>query len=231
MPSASRRRAKDELYDAFAAIARAMASGRRAEIIDLLSQSERSVDEVAREIDQSVANTSHHLRSLAHAGLVRSRRDGQRVLYRLVDERVGKLWRALRDVAVEHVAEVEVLAASYLGARDVDAVTAHDLAERMAKGRVVVLDVRPRAEYEAGHIAGARPVPIDELGEAVDALPRSREIVAYCRGPFCVYADDAVRLLRARGIRARRLDAGYPEWRDAGLPVVAPVTVPTREAG
>ena len=219
MEDARRRQAKDELFDAFASVARALGNGRRAEIVDLLAQGEQSVEEVAREIGQSVANTSHHLRSLAAVGLLRSRRDGQRIFYRLVSERVAELWGALRDVAVAHIADVDVLANGYLGDRaGIDQVTADELADRLRSGRVVVLDVRPASEYAAGHIAGARSVPIDDLDTAVEELPRSREVIAYCRGPYCVYADDAVRLLRERGFRARRLDSGYPEWQRAGLP-------------
>ena len=213
------RQAKDELYDAFASVAKALGNGRRAEIVDLLAQGERSVEEVAGEIGQSVANTSHHLRSLAGTGLVQSRRDGQRIIYRLTSDRVAELWAALRDVAATHVADVDVLADAYLGSRDVvEEVSADELAVRLAKGQAVVVDVRSRLEYESGHIAGAQSIPIEDLGSSLDALPRSREIIAYCRGPYCVYADDAVRLLHAKGFRARRLDTGYPEWERAGLP-------------
>lgn len=217
------RAAKDDLYDAFASVAKALGSGRRAEIVDLLAQGERSVEEVATEIDQSVANTSHHLRSLAAAGLLQSRRDGQRIIYRLTSDRVAELWTALRDVAATHVENIDTLAAAYLGARDkIQEVTADELAERLQRGRAVVIDVRPTLEYAAGHIPGARSIPIDQLDVALDALPRSREIIAYCRGPYCVYADDAVRLLRDRGFKARRLDTGYPEWRSAGHPTDTP---------
>jgi len=219
MRSKTSRRAKDDLFDAFASVAKALGSGRRAEIVDLLAQGERSVEEVAREIGQSVANTSHHLRSLATAGLLQSRRDGQRIIYRLTSDRVGDLWAALRDVAATHVADVDVLADAYLGAREsIEEVTADELLARLDKGRAVVVDVRPRPEYEAGHIAGARSVPIDDFETALGQLPSSREIIAYCRGPYCVYADDAVRLLRERGYTARRLDSGYPEWHRAGHP-------------
>lgn len=205
------------MFDAFASVAKALGSGRRAEIVDLLAQGERSVEEVATEIDQSVANTSHHLRSLAAAGLLQSRRDGQRIIYRLTSDRVAELWAALRDVAATHVADIEILADAYLGARDeIQEVTADELAERLERGRAVVIDVRPDLEYAAGHIPGARSIPIDQLAAAADALPRSREIIAYCRGPYCVYADHAVRLLLDRGFTARRLDTGYPEWRSAG---------------
>jgi DNA-binding transcriptional ArsR family regulator len=182
----SDRVAKNALFDAFASVAQALGSGRRAEIVDVLAQGERSVDEVAGEIGQSLANTSHHLRLLAKSGLVRSRREGARVVYRLASDRVADLWAAVRDVAAHHVAEVSVLAGEYLGDRNgIEQVSADELAERVERGQVVVLDVRPQAE----------------------------------NGPYCVYADDAVRLLQARGVRARRLDVGFPEWRRAGLPV------------
>jgi rhodanese-related sulfurtransferase/DNA-binding transcriptional ArsR family regulator len=212
--------AKTALFDALASVARALGSGRRAEIVDVLVQGERSVEELAGEIGQSVANTSQHLGVLARAGLVRTRRDGTRVFYRLASDRVGELWGAVREVAAGHMAEVSVLAGEYLGERsDLEQVSAAELDERLARGDVVVLDVRPEAEFRAGHVAGARSAPLPELEGLVPSLPRRREIVAYCRGPYCVYADDAVRLLRARGLEARRLDVGFPEWRRAGLPV------------
>jgi rhodanese-related sulfurtransferase len=214
------RQAKDELFDAFASVAKALGSGRRVETVDVLAQGERSVEEVAGEIGQSVANTSHHLRALTQAGLLRSRRDGQRIIYRLTSDRVGELWAALRDVAATHVSDIDVLTDAYLGARDeVEQVTADELTRRLERGRAVVIDVRPAVEYAAGHIAGARSIPFDDLPATTDALPRGREVIAYCRGPYCVYADDAVRLLRSRGLKARRLDTGYPEWARAGRPV------------
>ena len=212
--------AKAALFDALASVAQALGSGRRAEIIDVLAQGERSVEELASEISQSVANTSQHLHVLARAGLVRTRREGTRVFYRLASDRVADLWAAVRDVAVRHVAEVSVLAEEYLGERDgVEQLSAAELEERLSRGDVVVLDVRPESEYRAGHIAGARSAPLPALDALAAKLPRRREVVAYCRGPYCVYADDAVRLLRVRGLKARRLDVGFPEWRRAGLPV------------
>jgi rhodanese-related sulfurtransferase/DNA-binding transcriptional ArsR family regulator len=205
------------LFDALASVAQALGSGRRAEIVDLLAQGERSVEEIAGEIAQSVANTSQHLQVLARAGLVRSRREGTRVYYRLASDRVAELWAAVRDVAVRHVAEVSVLADEYLGERDgVERLSAEELEQRLARGDVVLLDVRPETEYRAGHIVGARSAPLPSLEQVADELPKRREIVAYCRGPYCVYADDAVRLLRGRGLKARRLDVGFPEWRRAG---------------
>jgi rhodanese-related sulfurtransferase len=212
--------AKAALFDAFASVAQALGSGRRAEIVDVLAQGERSVEELASEIDQSVANTSHHLQLLARAGLVRSRRAGTRIYYRLASDRVGELWVAVREVAERHVAEVHVLAEEYLGARDgVEQVAADELEERLKKGTVIVLDVRPEPEFRAGHIPGALSAPLDSLEQVAAKLPRRREIVAYCRGPYCVYADDAVRLLRQRGLQARRLDVGFPEWRRAARPI------------
>ena len=218
----SDRQAKDALFDAFASVAHGLGSGRRAEIVDVLAQGERSVDGVATEIGQSLANTSHHLRLLARAGLVRSRRDGARVVYRLASDRVAELWAAVRDVAARHVAEVAVLADEYLGERgDIEHVSASDLAKRLASGEAVVLDVRPTEEYRAGHIAGARSAPVEDLQARIGELDGEREVIAYCRGPYCVYADDAVRIMRERGLKARRLDVGFPEWRRAGFPVAA----------
>jgi rhodanese-related sulfurtransferase len=212
--------AKRALFDAFASVGAALGNGRRAEIVDVLVQGERSVEDVAGEVEQSVATASHHLRLLARSGLARSRREGTRVIYRLASDRIAELWGAMRDVATSHVAEVTVLAEEYLGEREeVELLTATELGERIDQGKVVVLDVRPDPEYRAGHIAGAVSAPLDRLDEIAPELPRRREIVAYCRGPYCVYADEAVRLLRARGLHARRLDVGFPEWRSAGLPV------------
>jgi rhodanese-related sulfurtransferase len=212
--------AKDALFDGFAEIAKAMANGRRAELIDVLAQGQRHVEELADEIGQSVANTSFHLRTLATTGLVTTRRDGTRIYYRLASARVVDLWSALRDVAAAHHAELDALAAAYLGDRShLEEITQSELAARLAAGDVIVLDVRPTAEYAAGHIAGARSIPVDQLAESLKAIPRDVEIVAYCRGPYCVMADDAVRLLRRRGRTARRLVNGYPEWQQAQLPV------------
>lgn len=214
------RGAKDALYEGFAEVAKALASGRRAELVDVLAQAERSVDDLAAEIGQSVANTSHHLRALARSGLVTTRRDGTRIYYALAGERVAELWAALRDVAGEHVAGLERLAAAYKGDREgVEVIGREELAARLERHEVLVLDVRPRAEFSAGHIRGARSVPIGELREHLRALPSDVEAIAYCRGPYCVYADEAVEELARRGFRARRLADGFPEWKRAGLPV------------
>jgi rhodanese-related sulfurtransferase/DNA-binding HxlR family transcriptional regulator len=212
-----RRAAKSALFDAFASVAQALGNGRRAEIVDVLAQGERSVEQLGEEIGQSVANTSHHLQVLARAGLVRSRREGTRIYYRLAGERVGDLWAAVREVAERNVAEVHGLAGEYLGERDgIEQLSPRELAERLSRGEVVVLDVRPEPEYRAGHIPGAISAPLPVLESVAERLPRRREVIAYCRGPYCVYADDAVRLLRERGLKARRLDVGFPEWRRAG---------------
>ncbi len=211
---------KDALYDGLARVARALGNGRRAELVDVLAQGERSVDEIAQEIGQSVANTSQHLQVLLRAGLVRTRRQGTRIHYSLAGPRVAELWAAVRDVASEHVTDLDELATAYLGDRSaLDTVSHDELAARLRGGEVVVLDVRPAPEYAAGHISGAMSLPADELNRRLDELPTGRRVVAYCRGHFCVYADDAVRSLTRRGYRAARLEDGYPEWARAGLPV------------
>ena len=214
------RAAKDALFDGFAEVGKALANGRRAEVVDVLAQGERHVEGIAESIGQSVANTSFHLRCLAGAGLVTTRREGNRVYYRLTSDRVAALWAAVRDVAVAHHTELDQLSAAYLGnRRGIEEVTRNELASRLEAGDLVVLDVRPIPEFASGHIAGARSIPIDDLGAQIRSLPDRVEVVAYCRGPFCVFADDAVRLLRRRGRTARRLEDGFPEWRGAGLPV------------
>ena len=212
--------AKDALFAAFAEVAGALGSGRRAEIVDLLAQGERSVEEIADQISQSVANTSHHLRTLARAGLVTTRRVGTRIYYILGSGQVEALWAAVRAVAEEHAAGLDKLARAYLGDRaELEAIDRHALVDRMRHGDVIVLDVRPTAEYTAGHIAGARSIPIAELRRRLGSLPNDTAIIAYCRGPYCVYADEAVRELRQAGVHAARLEDGFPEWKQAGLPV------------
>lgn len=214
------RAAKDALFEALASVAKALGSGRRAEIVEVLAQGERSVEEIATTIGQSVANTSHHLRTLASAGLLTSRRHGTQIIYSLASQQVEDLWHAVRDVAATHVAEIERLATDYLGETDeLEPVTHQDLAERLRRGDVTVIDVRPAEEFDAGHIAGARSIPVGELRERLAEVPKRGQVVAYCRGPYCVFASEAVRELRARGYRARRLEGGFPEWRRAGLPV------------
>ena len=218
----SNRAAKDALFEGFALVGKALGSGRRAELVDVLAQGERSVEELAGEIGQSVANTSQHLQQLLRAGLVRTRRDGTRVFYTLASDRVGELWQLLREVAAEHVGELDRLAQAYLGDRDgLESISRAQLKKRMATGDVVIVDVRPAAEYTAGHITGAWSLPLADLARRLRDVPKDSDVVAYCRGPYCVYADDAVRLLRRRGYQAYRLEDGFPEWARAGLPMAS----------
>jgi len=212
--------AKNALFDALASVGRVLGSGRRAELVDVLAQGERSVEELSVEIGQSVANTSQHLQMLLRAGLVRTRRQGTRIFYSLASPSVGNLWAALRTVAAEHVDDLDELSAAYLGDRsDLATITREELADRLRGADVVVLDVRPSPEYHAGHIRGAVSAPIEHLERRLADLPTDKHIVAYCRGPYCVYADDAVRLMHHRGYSAARLDDGFPEWLHARLPV------------
>ncbi|HEY5843959.1 MAG TPA: metalloregulator ArsR/SmtB family transcription factor [Mycobacterium sp.] len=216
------RGAKDALFDGLVSAARALASGRRAEIVDVLSQGERPVEEIAIEIGQSVANTSQHLQQLLRAGLVRTRRDGNRIYYDLADDGVAELWSMLRSVAARHVSDFEALATDYLGdRRQLRMITRTELNRRLRGRDVVVLDVRPTPEYRAGHIMGAVSAPIDELRDMLPDIPPDVDVIAYCRGPYCVYADRAVRELTKNGRRAARLEDGYPEWARAGLPVTS----------
>lgn len=210
------RPAKNALFDDFARVGSALASGRRLEIVDVLSQAPRSVEEVAETIDQSIANTSHHLRRLADDGLIRSQRAGRRVIYELASDDVYVLWRTVQRIAADHHAGIDQKAESYLGDRSEIATIDHDtLRRRLDQGEeVVVIDVRPEPEYEAGHIRGAISAPPDRLDEVLPSLTGRADVVAYCRGQYCVFADQAVRQLRASGRAAYRLDAGYREWAD-----------------
>lgn len=203
---------KDTLFEAIALMGKGFASPRRLELLDLLAQAPRTVDELARLSDQSTANASQHLQALHAAGLVTRTREGTSVRYTLAGDEVLGLWLALRDASVARLAEVERAAHEYLG-EDVDAIGRDELVARLRKGDVVLVDVRPAEEFAAGHIAGARSIPLAELEERLADLPTDREVVAYCRGPFCAYAHDAVRRLRASGRSARRLQEGWPEWR------------------
>lgn len=224
--TSGRREAKDALFDALASIAAAMGSGRRAQIIEVLAQGERTVDQVADEIGQSLANTSHHLRTLARAGLVATRRSGTYVHYRLASDEVAAAWGSLRRLAASQVDDLDELARAYLGDRDgLETISRGQLRDRLDRGDVVVIDVRPEPEYAAGHVPGAVNIPPERLDELLDGLPEDRDVVAYCRGPYCVFADDAVRRLRDRGRTALRLEDGLPEWRLAGGPVAEPTDV------
>jgi rhodanese-related sulfurtransferase len=212
--------AKAALFDALAESAKALSSGRRAELVDVLAQGERSVEELAEEIGQSVANTSQHLQRLLRSGLVKSRREGTRVHYSLSSPAVFALWRTMREAAAAHVEELDDLARAYLGDRDkLGTMTRDELRKRLKQGDVVVLDVRPKPEYDAGHIRGAVSIPVPDLRSRLKEIPDGAEVVAYCRGPFCVYADEAVRMLAKKGRVARRLEDGFPEWAAERLPV------------
>ncbi len=213
---------KNRLYEQFARIAKAVASPRRLELLEILAQGERTVEALARETALSVANASHHLQTLREARLVDARKEGLYVYYRLAAPDVFEFSRMIRLLAERRLAEVERIVQTYLRARDqLEPIGREELLGRARSGTVLVLDVRPADEYRAGHIPGALSVPVDRLKRRLRELPSDREIVAYCRGPYCVLAFRAVEILRARGFGARRLVDGFPEWRAAGLPVEA----------
>ena len=208
----SSREAKDALFDAIALMGKAFASPVRLELLDLLAQAPRGVEELAHASGQSTANTSQHLQALRAAGMVTRAREGTRVRYQLAGDETLRLWLALRDASAARLAEVERASREYLG-EDVGTIGRDDLLERLGRGDVVLVDVRPPEEYEAGHIEGALSIPLADLERRLAELPPDAEIVAYCRGPFCAYAHEAVRQLRAGGRSARRLTEGWPEWR------------------
>ena len=213
---------KDRVYEELGRIAKAIDSPRRLELIDLLAQGERSVEDLASEAALSIANTSQHLQVLRRARLVETRKEGLRVYYRLGHPEVYDVTRAVRGLAKARLAELNQLVQTYLESRDkLEPVPREELLRRVRAGRAVVIDVRPREEYRAGHIPGALSIPLEELETRLGELPARKEVVAYCRGPYCVMAYEAVARLRARGRRARRLTDGFPEWRASGLPVQA----------
>jgi len=213
---------KHELFAQFARIGKAMSSPQRLEFIEYLAQGERSVEALAQVAGQSIANTSQHLQQLRQAGLVVARKEGQRVYYRVSGDDVVLLLDRLRAVAERHLADVSHLVRTYLDTKDeLEPVQADDLLARVRGGEVTVLDVRPPEEFAAGHLPGAINIPLDELEARLREIDPAQEVVAYCRGPYCVLSYDAVARLRERGIRARRLKDGYPEWHIAGLPVEA----------
>jgi len=219
MEDAGHRRFKDRLYGQFARLGKALANPRRLELLDLLAQSERTVESLATETAMSLASASQHLQALRRAGLVEGRKQGLFVHYRLADPSVTDLCAAIRSVAERQFAELDRLVRDHFGDRaDPEPVEMEELLRRSRAHDIVILDARPAHEYAAGHIAGAVSVPIDDLQKKLRQLPKSKLYVAYCRGPYCVYADKAVALLRAGGRRARRLAGGFPEWRSAGLP-------------
>ena len=208
------------LFNEFARVSKALGSGNRLELLEFLAQGERSVDQLAKLAGLSVANTSRHLQVLRQAGLVSARKEGLFVFYSVSGEGVIRLLAALQEVAQHNVAEVTRLVNTYLSSRDgFEPVSVSDLVERMGAGLVTVVDVRPKEEYEAGHLRGAINVPLADIEQRLADLPRGREVVAYCRGPFCVLSFEAVARLRDKGYTARRLETGFPEWKVAGLPV------------
>jgi rhodanese-related sulfurtransferase len=204
--------AKQALFEAIALMGKAFASPRRLELLDLLAQAPRSVEDIARASGQSTANASQHLQALHAAGMVTRTREGTRVVYALAGEEALRLWLALRDASAAQLAEVERAAHDYLG-EDVETIGREDLLERLSSGDVVLVDVRPPEEFAAGHIEGARSIPLAELERRLAELPADREVIAYCRGPFCAYSHEAVRRLNDAGRTARRLEDGWPEWR------------------
>jgi rhodanese-related sulfurtransferase/DNA-binding transcriptional ArsR family regulator len=211
---------KDAVFQQFARVAAAFASPKRIEIIDVLAQGERNVETLAAETGLSVANTSRHLQVLKASGLVAFRKEGLQVFYRLADPEVLAGYRALRELAEERLAEVDRLVRDFFGGLDgMEPVGRAELLKRARKGEAVVVDVRPREEFAAGHITGALSIPLSMLEKRLSEIPAEHVVVAYCRGPYCVLAAEAVKLLRRRGYRAFRLQDGYPEWRDGGLPV------------
>lgn len=212
---------KAELFDQLARVGKAMASGKRLELLDLLAQGERSVDALARAAGLGLTTASAHLQTLRQAGLVATRRDGTRIHYRLAGPDVADLYARLRDLAAAHLPDVAAARDAYLGPDPGEAVGRDELLRRARTGAVVVLDVRPAEEYAAGHIPGAVSVPLDQLADRLAGLPDGVAIVAYCRGAYCVLAHDAVRVLAAHGRPAARLDGGMLEWRLDNRPVDA----------
>ena len=211
--------AKEALYAEFAAVGKVLGNPKRLELLDLLAQGPRSVEDLAAAAAVGMSTCSAHLQTLREAGLVATRREGKRIFYSLTGDDVAGLWEHLRRVAQAHRPHTEIARRAYLGPEDTEAVDTDELLRRLASGDAVVLDVRPQPEYAGGHLPGAIHIPLEELADRLAELPRDREIVAYCRGQYCVLAHDAVRLLNAQGRRALRATDGFMEWRLAGLPV------------
>jgi len=220
MDKQAKRIFKDLLYEQFARIGKALSNGHRLELLEVLAQGEHSVETLAQETGMSVANASQHLQVLRAAQLVDVRRQGIYIYYRLADERVFALWQAMREVGEARIAEIDRIVQTYLHDRSLlQPISAAELLRRLTEGNVILLDVRPAEEYAAGHLPDALSIPVADLEARLSELPQDREIVAYCRGPYCVFADEAVALLRTNGYRARRLEQGLPDWRTLGLPV------------
>lgn len=211
---------KNKVYQQLANMIKAMSNPHRLEILELLAQGQFSVAEIAEGTEITAANASQHLQVLKQAHLVSTRREGNHIYYSLAGNSVYKAWKALRELGIERVAEIERVLRQFRESRNsLEILSSSELVEKMKLGNVTILDVRPEQEFKEGHIAGALNIPVDELSDKIDELSKDQEIVAYCRGPFCVFADDAVELLRKKGLNAKRLDEGYPEWRLEELPV------------
>jgi rhodanese-related sulfurtransferase len=222
MDTQTKRTFKDRLYEQFARVGKALSNGHRLELLEVLAQGEHSVETLAHETGLSVANASQHLQVLRAAHLVEVRREGVSMYYRLTDESVFRMWQALRTVGEAQLAEIDRVVQTFLQDRSgLQAIGAHELLKLLSDDQIILLDVRPAEEYEASHLPQARSIPVTELEARLAELPVDREIVAYCRGPYCVFADEAVALLRARGYQARRLAEGLPDWRALGLPIEA----------
>jgi rhodanese-related sulfurtransferase/DNA-binding transcriptional ArsR family regulator len=219
MDKQDKRAFKNQLYEQFARIGKALSSPHRLELLEVLAQGEHSVEALAQETGMSVANASQHLQVLRAAQLVDVRRQGVYIYYRLADERVFSLWQAMREVGEARIAEIDRIVQTYLHDRNLlQPINFTELRQRLVEGDVILLDVRPMEEYAAGHLPGALSIPVTELQARLPELPREKEIVAYCRGPYCVFADEAVALLQTNGYTARRLEQGFPDWRALGLP-------------
>lgn len=211
---------KDRVYDELAKITKALANSHRLEIVELLAQGDYSVEQISIQTSLSVANASQHLQVLKTAQLVDITRNGNFIHYRLANVNVFRAWKALRDLGVERIAAIEKLVKDFRQSRfPLESVTIDELIRKLDSGKVTVLDVRPESEFKSGHIAHSISIPFDQLAGRLKELPKRNEIVAYCRGPFCVYADEAVALLNKAGYKAKRLEEGYPDWAVMGLPV------------
>ena len=220
MQKQDKRAFKNQVYEQFARIGKALSSAHRLELLEVLAQGEHSVEAVARETDMSIANASQHLQVLRAAQLVEVRREGVYIYYRLADEQVFTLWQTMRHVGEARIAEIDRIVDTYLHDRNqLQPIGASELLQRMVEDTIILLDVRPAEEYIAGHLPNALSMPVTELEARLSEIPQDKEIVAYCRGPYCVFADEAVALLRANGYSARRLEQGLPDWRALGLPV------------
>lgn len=211
---------KKDLFAQFALVGKSLSNGNRLELLEFLAQGERSVEDLAKVSGLSVANTSQHLQGLRRSGLVKNRADGQRVYYRLSDYSIVELMTLMRKIAETNLAEIQVLIESYLSEKDqLEPIAKDELLKRARKGAVTVIDVRPEQEFNSGHVPHAINIPFSELENKLKSLPKDKEVIAYCRGPYCVLSFDAVKQLRARGYKARRLEDGFPEWKQEGLPV------------